>query len=68
MRLTLRNYCTGELQEVDSDRLTDDLARQLIPQDRDIQAIYTMERRAYVPIAEALTRANLLRFDLHGRR
>ena len=68
MRITLRNYKTNELTEIDSDSLTDELARQLIGQDQDTQAIYGHERRAGASVTEAMNRANLSRFDTHGRR
>ena len=67
MRIVLRNYKTNQLQEVDSDQLTDELAQQLIPQDENSQAIYTWERRARATAETAMNRALSAHFDLHGR-
>jgi hypothetical protein len=66
----MHNYATGQLTLVDGDNLTDDVARQLIPQDRATQATYDRERQRHVDITLAMSRALLARSETrqHERR
>lgn len=56
---TYYNHKTKELITLDTDQLTDTIARQLIRQDRTTQDIYVYARRNGASIGEALSRALL---------
>lgn len=65
--IAMHNYATNELVVVDSENLTDDLARQLIPQDETTQWIYDDERRRHSHITLAMSLALLSRYDLRAQ-
>jgi hypothetical protein len=68
MQLSFYNFVTGVAMRIDSQTLTHELARQLVPQDQATQAAYEAARRAGETPNGAMTRANLARSDGHGRR